>query len=70
MTGRGLLPSFDTLIFGEYVAYPGVIGLGLAILGALSGWAHSRAPLPTSPPASFGSRPSPWGEGETNDDGG
>ncbi len=42
VTGRGLLPSFDTLIFGEYVAYPGVIGLGLAILGALSGWAGFR----------------------------
>ena len=37
--------------------------LGLAILGALSGWAHRRAPLPTSPPASFGSRPLSTGEG-------
>ncbi|MBI1255875.1 MAG: YfhO family protein [Chloroflexi bacterium] len=36
VTGRGLLPSYDSLIFGEYVAYPGVIGLGLAIVGALS----------------------------------
>jgi hypothetical protein len=31
-----LLPSYDTLIFGEYVAYPGVIGLGLAMIGAFS----------------------------------
>lgn len=31
--GRGLLPSYDGLLFGEYVAYTGVIGLGLAILG-------------------------------------
>ncbi len=34
VTGRGLLPSYDALIFGEYVSYPGVIGLGLAIVGA------------------------------------
>lgn len=31
--GRGLLPSYDRTMFGEYVAYPGVIGLGLALLG-------------------------------------
>ncbi|MEP7290807.1 MAG: YfhO family protein [Chloroflexota bacterium] len=37
VTGRGLLPSYDSLISGEYIAYPGVIGLGLALLGALSG---------------------------------
>ncbi len=36
VTGRGLLPSFDSPIFGEYVAYPGVIGLGLAVIGALT----------------------------------
>lgn len=36
VTGRGLLPSFDTLIFGEYVAYPGIIGLGLALVGAFA----------------------------------
>lgn len=34
VAGRGLLPSYDSLIFGEYVAYLGVIGLGLAVLGA------------------------------------
>lgn len=33
--GRGLLPSYDGLIFGEYVAYGGVIGLGLAMIGLL-----------------------------------
>src|SRR5690606_11724596 len=36
VTGRGLLPSYDTPIFGEYVAYPGVIGLGLAVVGILT----------------------------------
>ncbi len=57
--GRGLLPSFDTLIFGEYVAYPGVIGLGLAIIGALSvGAGFKPAPtrrlrLPLSPRATW-----------------
>ncbi|MGQ9888318.1 MAG: YfhO family protein, partial [Aggregatilineales bacterium] len=35
LIGRGLLPSYDALIFGEYVAYIGVIGLGLALAGAL-----------------------------------
>jgi hypothetical protein len=33
--GRGLLPSYDSIIFGEYVAYGGIIGLGLAIIGLL-----------------------------------
>ncbi|MBZ0300918.1 MAG: YfhO family protein, partial [Anaerolineae bacterium] len=33
--GRGLLPSYDGIIFGEYVAYGGVIGLGLAGIGLL-----------------------------------
>jgi hypothetical protein len=31
--GRGLLPSYDGIVFGEYVGYGGVIGLGLAIVG-------------------------------------
>ena len=31
--GRGLLPNYDTPIFGEYIAYLGVIGIGLAIIG-------------------------------------
>ncbi len=33
--GRGLLPSYDSIIFGEFVAYGGVIGLGLALVGLL-----------------------------------
>ncbi len=36
LMGRGLLPSYDGLLFGEYIAYSGVIGLGLAIIGLLS----------------------------------
>ncbi len=35
VAGRGLLPSYDGVLFGEYVAYSGVIGLGLALLGML-----------------------------------
>lgn len=35
--GRGLLPSYDGWVFGEYVAYIGVVGLGLAVVGALAG---------------------------------
>ncbi len=42
--GRGLLPSYDRLIFGEYVAYIGVIGLGLALLGALERASPSIVP--------------------------
>ncbi len=33
--GRSLLPSYDGQLFGEYVGYIGVIGLGLALLGSL-----------------------------------
>lgn len=33
LIGRGMLPSYDGLLFGEYIAYSGVIGLGLAIIG-------------------------------------
>ncbi len=33
LIGRGLLPSYEGLVFGEYLAYPGVIGLGLAVIG-------------------------------------
>lgn len=43
IAGRGLLPSYDGLVFGEYMAYIGVIGLGLAVVGALHG---GRARLP------------------------
>lgn len=34
--GRALLPSYDSQLFGEYVTYLGVIGLGLAIWGAIA----------------------------------
>lgn len=34
LLGRALLPSYDGQLFGEYVAYLGVIGLGLALWGA------------------------------------
>lgn len=36
LIGRGLLPSYDSLLFGEYIAYVGVIGLGLAVVGVFS----------------------------------
>ena len=39
LLGRGLLPSYEGLVFGEYNAYAGVIGLGLALIGAWRGMA-------------------------------
>lgn len=33
VTGRGLLPSYDRMIFSEYIAYPGIIGAALAWIG-------------------------------------
>ena len=36
LVGRGLLPSYSGQPFSEFVAYVGVIGLGLAALGAAS----------------------------------
>ena len=47
--GRGLLPSYDRTMFGEYVAYPGVIGLGLALLGLVSRKNSSLTTLSESP---------------------
>jgi hypothetical protein len=35
-TGRGLLPSFDRMIFSEYIAYPGIIAGALAWVGVIS----------------------------------
>lgn len=35
--GRALLPSYDGLLFTEYIAYAGIIGLGLALYGAFAG---------------------------------
>jgi hypothetical protein len=43
LIGRGLLPSYDSLIFSEYVAYPGLIGLGLAGIGMLARGRRRRA---------------------------
>ena len=37
LLGRALLPSYDGQLFGEYVAYVGVIGLGLALWGVTAG---------------------------------
>lgn len=37
LLGRALLPSYDGQLFGEYVAYLGVIGLGLALWGVAAG---------------------------------
>ncbi len=36
LIGRALLPSYDSLIFTEYVAYPGIIGLGLALIALVA----------------------------------
>ncbi len=36
LAGRGLLPGYDGLIFAEYIAYAGVIGLGLALVGLMT----------------------------------
>jgi hypothetical protein len=33
--GRSLLPNYDTPLFGEYIAYLGIIGLGLALIGTI-----------------------------------
>jgi len=43
LVGRALLPSWGPPLFPEFVAYVGVLGLGLALAGALSSW------RPTSP---------------------
>lgn len=42
LAGRGLLPGYEGLLFGEYLAYGGVIGLGLALLALTL---PRRAPL-------------------------
>lgn len=38
--GRALLPSYDSQLFGEYVTYVGVIGLGLALWGMVAKSQH------------------------------
>lgn len=51
--GRSLLPSYDAVLFGEYVGYVGVIALGLALVGIMSNLSRTRQtqPQPTSLPA-------------------
>lgn len=36
VAGRGLLPSYDAMVFGEYIAYGGIIGIALACVGLFS----------------------------------
>ena len=36
LLGRALLPNYDGQLFGEYIGYVGLIGLGLALWAALS----------------------------------
>ncbi|MCL4248255.1 MAG: YfhO family protein [Anaerolineae bacterium] len=36
LAARALLPNYDQPIFAEYIAYPGVMALGLALLGLLA----------------------------------
>jgi len=40
--GRALLPSYDGLLFTEYIAYIGLIGLGLAVYGAVASRERGR----------------------------
>ena len=42
LIGRGLLPSYDALLFGEYVVYPGIIALGLMVVGIVYGRRRER----------------------------
>ncbi|MBK8027778.1 MAG: hypothetical protein IPK19_41960 [Chloroflexi bacterium] len=46
VTGRGLLPSYDRMIFSEYIAYPGILMLALAWVGGV--WETSPEPHPHS----------------------
>ncbi|MCC6616538.1 MAG: YfhO family protein [Anaerolineae bacterium] len=36
LAARALLPNYDQPIFAEYITYPGIVALGLALLGLLS----------------------------------
>lgn len=36
LIGRAILPSYDGQLFGEYVAYLGILGLGLALWGMMA----------------------------------
>ncbi len=53
LAGRGLLPSYDLPIFAEYIAYPGIIALGLALVGVI--WGGRRGAIyPTATGAQVG----------------
>jgi hypothetical protein len=41
--GRALLPSYDGLLFGEYIGYVGVLAWGLALWGLLAGFIFRRS---------------------------
>jgi hypothetical protein len=41
IAARGLLPSYDGKIFSEYIAYVGVVGLFLSVIGSLVGTQHA-----------------------------
>ncbi|MBK8027794.1 MAG: hypothetical protein IPK19_42055 [Chloroflexi bacterium] len=51
VTGRGLLPSYDRMIFSEYIAYPGILMLALAWVGVFG------RPHPEPHPTRFSSSP-------------
>ncbi len=46
--GRGMLPSYDGLLFGEYIGYIGIIGLGLAVIGIFNPPAKETDDVPTT----------------------
>jgi hypothetical protein len=58
--GRGMLPSYDSLLFGEYMAYVGVIGLGLAMVGVFNGYVKSPPPNPLPIAWRGGANRLPW----------
>lgn len=42
LAGRGLLPSYDAMVFGEYIGYGGIVGIALACVGLLSPLQQAR----------------------------
>jgi hypothetical protein len=53
LAARGLLPSYDRSQFAEYIAYPGIIAVGLALLGGLLRAPGSSSAAPTARLRSF-----------------
>lgn len=45
--GRAILPSYDSQLFGEYVTYVGIVGLGLALWGMVAKLDNSETSNPT-----------------------